>query len=131
MEQIKNFWELEAWKKANVLAIEIYILTKNFPLEEKYGMISQLRRAATSVAANIAEGFSRYHYKDKIKFYYNGRGSASEVQSFIIFCKDIGFVDAKRALEIVGKYNEELRLLNGLINSISKQISKESGTSNR
>ena len=123
MEQIKNFWELEAWKKANVLAIEIYILTKNFPLEEKYGMISQLRRAATSVAANIAEGFSRYHYKDKIKFYYNGRGSASEVQSFIIFCKHIGFVDAKRALEIVGKYNEELRLLNGLINSISKQIS--------
>ena len=81
-ETIKNFYQLNAWKKGHELVLEIYKITNSFPKEERYGVISQLRRASSSVTANIAEGFARYHFKDKIRFYYNSRGSVSEVQNF-------------------------------------------------
>ena len=74
------FYDLEVWKNANLLCIEIYKLTENFPKRESYGIIDQMRRALLSVGANIAEGFGRFHYKEKIKFYYISRGSSCEVQ---------------------------------------------------
>ena len=69
-KQIRNFRDLDAWKKAHDLTIDVYKITEKFPKEELYGIISQLRRAASSVGANIAEGFARYHFKDKVRFYY-------------------------------------------------------------
>ena len=66
--KIKNFYDLDAWKKSYVLVLEIYKITKGFPEVEKFGISSQLRRAASSVVANIAEGFARYHFRDKVKF---------------------------------------------------------------
>lgn len=81
-DKIQNFYELNAWKKAHELVLEIYKITKNFPKDELFGIISQLRRAACSIAANIAEGFERYHFNDKIRFYYQARGSVAEVQKF-------------------------------------------------
>ena len=119
--EIKNFWDLKAWKNGNVLAIEIYSITKNFPDEEEFGLTSQLRRASISVTANIAEGFSRYYFKDKIRFYYQARGSISEIQSFIIFCKDSKIINENKARDMILKYNEVKKLINGLINSISRQ----------
>ncbi|MEK7067831.1 MAG: four helix bundle protein [Patescibacteria group bacterium] len=86
-ERIKNFYDLEAWRKAHQLVLEIYKITKFFPKEELYGIISQLCRAACSITANIAEGFARYHFKDKIRFYYQARGSVAEVQNFLILAK--------------------------------------------
>jgi four helix bundle protein len=80
--RIKNFYDLDAWKKTHKLVLEIYQITKDFPKDEAYGIIGQLRRAASSITANIAEGFSRYHFKDKIRFYYQARGSIAEVQNF-------------------------------------------------
>ena len=66
--EIKNFWDLKAWKNGNVLAIEIYSITKNFPDEEKFGLTSQLRRASISVTANIAEGLAGIISKIKLDF---------------------------------------------------------------
>jgi four helix bundle protein len=80
---IKHFYDLNVWKEFNRLSVEIYKTTENFPNNEKYGITNQLRRASSSVGANIAEGFGRFHYKDKIKFYYNARGSVCEVQNFL------------------------------------------------
>jgi len=87
--KINNFYELDAWKKGYILVLEIYKITKEFPKEELYGIVSQLRRAASSITANISEGFARYHYKDKVRFYHQARGSAAEVQNFLILASDL------------------------------------------
>lgn len=63
--KVQNFYELEAWKTGHDLVLEVYKVTGNFPREEQFGMTSQLRRAASSITANIAEGFERYHFNDK------------------------------------------------------------------
>jgi four helix bundle protein len=78
-EKIRNFYDLDAWKKGYLLTLEIYKVIVKFLKEELYGATSQLRRATSSITANIAEWFTRYHYKDKIRFYYNTRGSIVEV----------------------------------------------------
>ncbi|MEK7067636.1 MAG: four helix bundle protein, partial [Patescibacteria group bacterium] len=82
--EIKNFYNLTVWKKAHELTLKIYKATRKFPKDELYGLVSQLRRAVSSIAANIAEGFERYYFKDKIRFYYQARGSAAEVQNFLL-----------------------------------------------
>ena len=79
-KKINNFYDLEAWKISHGLVLEIYKITKSFSKEEMYGITSQIRRAASSITANIAEGFARYHFKDKIRFYYQARASVAEVQ---------------------------------------------------
>lgn len=119
--QIKNFYELEAWKKGHRLVLEIYKVTKQFPKEETYGIVSQLRRAASSITANIAEGFARFHYKDKIRFYYHARGSVAEVQNFLILAKDLEFIGLNTCKDLGETANEVARLINGLINSIEDQ----------
>ncbi|MFA4818118.1 MAG: four helix bundle protein [Parcubacteria group bacterium] len=118
---IKNFYDLDAWSEAHLLALEIYKITKDFPRDELYGIISQLRRAASSVTANIAEGFARYHFKDKIKFYYNSRGSAAEVQNFLLLAKDLNYIDSKTCKNLNDKCDMVGRLINGLIRSAENQ----------
>jgi four helix bundle protein len=119
--EIKNFYNLEAWKKSHRLVIEIYKISKNFPKEEQFGLISQLRRAAVSITANIAEGFERYHFNDKVRFYYQARGSIGEVHNLLILAKSLGFIDNKKYGKLEKQVNEVRRLINGLIRSIEKQ----------
>ncbi len=119
--EIKNFYNLETWKKGHLLVLEIYKLTNNFPQDEKFGIISQLRRAACSVTANIAEGFSRYHFKDKTRFYYQSRGSAAEVQNFLILAKDLNYITIENCKKLGEQTKEGERLINGLIRSVEKQ----------
>ncbi|MDD5626992.1 MAG: four helix bundle protein [Patescibacteria group bacterium] len=120
-KKIVKFYDLEAWQKAYELVLEIYKITKLFPKEELFGMTSQLRRAAASIVANIAEGFARYHYKDKVKFYYQARGSVAEVQTFLLLAKDLKYIDLKICKYLGEKCNEVGKLINGLIRSIEKQ----------
>lgn len=119
--KIKKFYELDAWTKGHELVLEIYNLTKDFPKEELYGIVSQLRRAASSITANIAEGFARYHFKDKTRFYYQARGSVAEVQNFLLLAKDLKFIDLKICKKLGEDANEASQLINGLIRSIEKQ----------
>ncbi|EKE11972.1 MAG: hypothetical protein ACD_14C00054G0007 [uncultured bacterium] len=119
---IKNFYDLDAWKKGHTLVLEIYKITSDFPREEAYGITSQLRRASSSITANIAEGFARYHFKDKIKFYYNSRGSAAEVHNFLLLAKDLGYIDLDTCDTLCKKASEIGKLINGLIRSTEQQI---------
>ena len=108
MQKINNFYELDAWKKGHELLLVIYKITKSFPKEEVYGLTSQIRRAAVSITNNIAEGFSRYHYKEKSNFYYNARGSVSEVQNLLIVAKDVGYIKGiKNLIEIFSAIQKE------------------------
>ena len=81
MVKIDNFYQLDAWREAHKLVLLVYKETESFPKREKFGVIDQLRRAASSVTANVAEGFGRFHYADKIRFYFQARGSVKEVQN--------------------------------------------------
>lgn len=120
--QIKNFYDLESWKKGHKLVLKIYKITADFPKEEIYGITSQIRRASSSITANIAEGFARYHYKDKIRFYYNSRGSAAEVQDFLLLAKDLSYIGIGNCKDLIKEIDDISRLINGLIRSIEKQI---------
>lgn len=80
---VKSFEDLEIYQLAEELTIEIYKITAKFPKEEQFGLTSQLRRAISSVGANIAEAFGRFHYKDKINFLYHARGSLLETRHFL------------------------------------------------
>lgn len=119
--KLDNFYDLEAWKAGHNLVLQIYKITNGFPREELFGLVSQLRRAASSITANIAEGFERYHFNDKKRFYYQARGSVGEVQNFLILAKDLNFINFEMYSEINKDVIATGRLINGLIRSIENQ----------
>ena len=92
-KQIKGFEDLEVWQLGKQLTVMVYKLTEGFPQHEAYGLTSQVRRAATSVPGNIAEGFGRYHYLDRVKFFLNARGSLNELKSHLMIAGELGFLD--------------------------------------
>jgi len=81
----KSFEDMRVWQKAMDLAVEIFRLTENLPRKEDYGLSSQVRRSALSVAGNVPEGLGRKHTKDKLNFYYDSRGSLAETKSHLIY----------------------------------------------
>jgi four helix bundle protein len=90
---IKTLENLETWQKAQAFALRIYReVLPLLPAEEKWGLCQQIRRSATSIPANIAEGHGRYYYQDNVRFCYNARGSLEETLSHISFCYQIGYV---------------------------------------
>jgi four helix bundle protein len=121
IREITHFTHLNAWKKNHELVLEIYKITKKFPGEEMFGITSQIRRAASSITANIAEGYGRYHYKDKVKFYLISRGSSSEVQDFLITARDLEYISKKDFDRIKIISFEGYKLICGLIRSTTSR----------
>jgi len=116
-----DFRDLEVWKKAHQLTLQVYRATEAFPKEEKYRLVDQLCRAASSVPANIAEGTGRKTLKEYIQFVCNARGSVEEMKYHLILAKDLGYLSAETVDELEEGYNEVGRMLNGLINSLRKK----------
>ncbi|OGY55317.1 MAG: four helix bundle protein [Candidatus Buchananbacteria bacterium RIFCSPLOWO2_01_FULL_46_12] len=92
MAQIKTFKDLQVWQKSHQLTLEIYHTTKNFPAEEKFGLTSQIRRAAISVASNIVEGFKRTSIKDSLNFYSIANSSLEELKYQLLLSRDLHFI---------------------------------------
>ena len=87
----KTFEDMKVWQNAMDLAVKIFHLTENLPRKEDYGLTSQIRRSALSVAGNLAEGFGRRHTKDKLNVYYDSRGSLAETKSHLIYGRKVGY----------------------------------------
>ena len=105
--------------------LEIYRITKFFPKDERFGFISQMRRCSVSITSNIAEGFSRQSYKNKIQFYSISLGSVTELQNQLDIVRDLKFIDLN-TYQASESTLEELRLLiNGLIKSSISRIPKQ------
>lgn len=117
---IKNFRDLDVWKIGHEFVVKIYKLTEKFPDSERYGIISQIQRAAVSITSNIAEGFSRYYFRDRIRFYYQSRGSASEVENLLLIAKDIGYLKIETLNELLKDTERIIAMLNGLIRKTSE-----------
>ena len=117
---LKNYKELKVWQKAYELSLEVYKSTKQFPKDEVYGLISQIRRAAVSVPSNIAEGYGRKTTREYIHSLYVAYGSLCELETQILISRDLNYVEP----EIFGKLQEDIgdveRMLKGLIKSLSK-----------
>lgn len=94
--KIVSFTDLEAWREGHKLVLMIYETTKVFPKEEMFGLVSQIRRAAVSITSNIAEGFSRRSYKDKIHFYAMAQGSCTELQNQLVIARDVGYLTREK-----------------------------------
>ena len=115
MAAARSFEDLIVWQKAHKFVLSVYELSSNFPKSETYGLTSQLRRAAVSIPANIAEGFKKRTAKDKVKFLNIAQGSAEECRYYLILAQDLKYGDTEALallLEEVGK----------LLNSYSRRI---------
>ena len=113
-----DFTELSVWKKAFDLLLDIYLLTRAFPGDEKFGMVSDMRRAGNSVVHNVAEGFGRFEKKDKSRFYKISRGSSYELISQILVSHALGYLnDLKKENLIVG-YKDVIKELDMIIKTV-------------
>ena len=122
MTTIKSYQDLIVWQKSQNLALSIYLLTNDFPKEEKYGLTSQLKRASVSIPTNIAEGYNRKTTKDYIHFLYISRGSCAEVESLLHLCYGLKLIDQKKLAVFQMQISEIGKLLNGLISALIRKI---------
>src|SRR3989344_9417845 len=100
---VSRYEDLQVYQISVEIAVEVYKLTKKFPREETYGITDQLKRAVTSTGANIAEGFGRFHFKDKLLFFYNARGSLYETKHFVELSYRLGYINGEAQKEL---YND-------------------------
>ena len=91
-EKIARFGDLAVWQKAHQMVLQVYRITGSFPAEERFGLSSQMRRAAVSVPANLAEGFKKRGVRDKLNFYNIAQGSLEELRYYLILSKDLGYI---------------------------------------
>lgn len=120
-----RFEDIIAWQKARVFIRHVYTVTKQFPDDEKFGMISQFRRAAVSIAANIAEGYKRLGKDDKLRFLNYSQGSLEECRCYIYLSCDFNYISSAEADNMINEIEETSKLLNGYMFSISKKKSWE------
>jgi four helix bundle protein len=117
-----DFTNMSVWKKSIELLLKIYEITKNFPSDERFGLISDMRRAVNSISHNFAEGFGRYEPRDKTRFYKISRGSGYELMSQSFASFKLGFIPDKNILdEIILVTTEIVNELAALIISLEKK----------
>lgn len=118
----RDYKKIRAWMAAKKLVLEVYKITKQFPKEEIYGLTSQLRRAAVSIMANIAEGSSRQHKKDYLNFLYIAKGSHAETESLLDLSKDLGYLDDQVFTQFNIISDDSASSLYGLIKSVEAEL---------
>lgn len=121
---MRNYTKIEAWRLADDLTVTIYEKTRSFPREELYGLTSQLRRAASSVPANIVEGSARETQRDYLHFLYIARGSLSEAQYFVHLAKRLGFLAESEATQLHQKTKQAFACLHGLIQAVAREANR-------
>jgi four helix bundle protein len=115
---LKDFKELKVWHKAYALSLAVYEKSRNFPKEEIYGLTSQLRRAAVSVGANIAEGCGRRSDGEFVRFLQIARGSAAEMEHHLLLARDLKLLTPNAHQDLEKKVMEVQRMLTSLVTSI-------------
>lgn len=120
--KITSFKDLNAWKEAHKLVLAVYGITKTFPKEEVFRLVSQLCRAVVSITSNIAEGFSRNYTKEKYQFYSMALGSLTEIENQIIIAKDLKYINQEAYFNIQNQIIIVNKLIHGLMKTVSDRI---------
>ena len=123
---MENFKDLKVWAKAHELTLHIYQRSRSFPKDEVYGLTSQMRRAAASIAANIAEGCGRRLDPEMRRFVQIARGSANELEYHLLLARDLQFVTIAEFAELENRTLEIQRMLAALANRLQRPISARS-----
>jgi four helix bundle protein len=123
-----DFTNMSVWKKSIELLLKIYEITKSFPADERFGLISDMRRAVNSISHNLAEGYGRFEPRDKTRFYKISRGSGYELMSQLFASFKLGYIIDKTILdEIIVATTEIVNELTALIISLEKKVGKANG----
>jgi four helix bundle protein len=118
---LKNFKELKVWQKAYSLCLDIYRFSRAFPKEEKFGLTSQVRRAAVSIPSNIAEGYGRKSTADYVRMLYIAYGSLCELETQIMLAGDLSYLEDRTFSNLIEKLSEVERMLKALIQSLENK----------
>ena len=118
---LKSFKELKVWQKSYQLCLDLYEITKKFPIEEKYGLSSQIRRAAISIPSNIAEGYGRKTIPDYVRCLYIAYGSTCELETQILLSADLKYLIDDNEKILLDKIKEVERMLMALIKSLENK----------
>jgi len=117
-KKIKSFTDLNAWKEGHKLVLAVYKETSTFPDNEKFGLVSQMRRCVVSITSNVAEGFSRKNGKEKIQFYHISLGSITELQNQLLISRDLSFINKDAFQRIAAQTVKVQKITNGLLKFI-------------
>ena len=121
---MKSYEELDVWQKGVSLAIEVYKVTELFPRSERFGLTGQIRRAATSIPANIAEGWGRGSTKEYIQFLLVARGSLLELETHLVISQKLNYVKEEQFEDLKMQTRRIGRMLNGLIQALRARGAK-------
>jgi len=125
MEQtVKSYRDLIAWQKARSLVKSVYLLTASFPTGERFGLVSQMDRAAVSIPSNIAEGYGRATTKDYLHFLRIARGSAFELETQLVLACDLGLCTEADELRVSEMVHEVIRVLQGLMAALERRMER-------
>ncbi|MCA8830591.1 four helix bundle protein [Hymenobacter pini] len=111
----QSYKDLAVWQQGRKLVKSVYMLTKGFPAEERYDLVSQMRRAAVSIPSNIAEGCGRQYPKDTIQFLVTARGSLYELETQTYLSFDLGYITEGQLMASVQEFEKTIQLLQGFI----------------
>jgi four helix bundle protein len=117
---MKDFKKLVVWQKAHELVLLVYRLTKKFPKEERFNLIDQMRRSATSIATNIAEGCGKYSQKDFVAYLQVSQGSSQEIEYLSILSKDLKYITVEEYDDLNSRINEVKAMLISLIQKVRR-----------
>lgn len=120
---LKSFTDIDGWKYGHRLVLEIYKITREFPKDEKFCLVDQMRRCSISITSNIAEGFSRKSYKEKIQFYSISLGSVTELQNQLLIARDLRYINSDIFNDLAEKTVVIHKLINGLIKGARRYTS--------
>lgn len=118
LDKIRNFRDLDVWRKGIEIVKDIYSTVRRFPSEESYGLISQMRRSSVSIPSNIAEGFNRFHNKEYRQFLYVALGSCAELETQIEIAAELKYIDEQIRTFLLEKLDHESRMLRNLIKTL-------------
>jgi len=118
IEKIRNFRDLDVWKKGIEIVKDVYKTTDSFPKREFYGLASQMQRCSISIPSNIAEGFNRFHNKEYRQFLYIALGSCAELETQIEIAAELKYIDEQRKTYLLEKLDHESRMLRNLIKKL-------------
>ena len=121
-QTIKSHRDLIAWKKAIDLTVDVYRVTKAFPSDERFGLTSQIRRASSSVPANIAEGQGRRSKREFVQFLCHARGSLLELDSHLELALRLEYIDKLNFSGLREQVDEVGRIINGLVRSLTSDL---------
>jgi four helix bundle protein len=117
----RDYKKIIAWQKAHSLTLTVYRVTKAFPAEERFGITSQLRRAAYSVPANIAEGSGRESNRDYLRFLYIASASLRETEYFLLLAHDLTYLSEEEHASATQEVNTAFAVLDGLIKAVKRE----------